>query len=122
MNVCIMNNIKILYYERIDVSESLGVNIKSALKECIICHYWYFLDEGFQFQPDVCNRCHDTLMSTKLSNIAILNIQSVDCLCNINRISKSEAMGLLQNPNLNEKSGTFKTKKSVMYKIWVKKL
>ena len=34
-----------------------------------------FLDKGFKFQPDVCNRCHDVLMmSLDLSNIAILNI------------------------------------------------
>ena len=33
------NNIQILYYSRIDVSEGINVNEKSASKECIICHY-----------------------------------------------------------------------------------
>ena len=28
-------------------------------KECDICHYWYFLNKGSKFQPDVCNGCHD---------------------------------------------------------------
>ena len=27
-----------------------------------ICHYWYFLDKGFSFQPSVCNNFHDVLM------------------------------------------------------------
>ena len=40
-----------------------------------ICHYWYFLNKGFKFQPNICNRCHDLLMmSMNLSYIAILNI------------------------------------------------
>ena len=45
-----MNNIKILYYDRIDISEGIDINKISALKECDICHYWYFLNKGFQFQ------------------------------------------------------------------------
>ena len=33
-----------LYVDRIDVSEGIDVNKKSASKECDICHYWYFLN------------------------------------------------------------------------------
>ena len=35
-----------LYFGRIDVSEGIDVNQTSASKECIIWHYWYFLDKG----------------------------------------------------------------------------
>ena len=64
-----------LYYDRIDVSEGIDVNKTSASKEDIICHYWYILDEGFEFQQDVCNEYHDVLiMSINLSDIDILNI------------------------------------------------
>ena len=38
-----------LYYDRIDVSEEIGVNKTSASKECDICHYWCFLDREFKF-------------------------------------------------------------------------
>ena len=31
-------------------------------KECIICHYWYFKDINYKFEPQVCNGCHDILM------------------------------------------------------------
>ena len=48
-----------LYCNRIDVSEAVDVNRTSASKYCIICHYCYFLDKGFRFQPTVCNVCHD---------------------------------------------------------------
>ena len=44
-----------LYYDIIDVSEGIDVNKTSSSKECNICHYWYFLDEGFKFQHDICN-------------------------------------------------------------------
>ena len=51
-----------LHYDRFDVSEGIDVNKTSESKECDICHYWYFLDKGFNFQPHVCNGCHDVLM------------------------------------------------------------
>ena len=45
-----INNIKMLYYDRIDVFE--GIDIKTSVsKQCDICHYWYFLNKGFKFQP-----------------------------------------------------------------------
>ena len=35
---------KMLYYDRIDVSEGIHVIKTSASKDCDICHYWYFLN------------------------------------------------------------------------------
>ena len=66
-----------LYYDGIDVSEGIDVTVNkiSTSKECDVCHYWYFLNYSFTFQPNACNRCHDLLMiSVNLSVIAILNI------------------------------------------------
>ena len=96
-----------IYYDRIDVSEGIDVNKTSASKECDVCHYWYFLNYSFKFQPNVCNRCHDLLMmSMNLSDIAILNIKGSDYRCIISLISKNEAINLLQNGDLTDKSGT----------------
>ena len=64
-----------LYFHNIDVSKGIDVNTTIAPKECDICHYWYFLDFSFKFRPNVCNRCHDLLMSLILSDIATLNIK-----------------------------------------------
>ena len=48
----------------------------------MICHYWYFKDIGYKFEPSVCNKCYDiSMMAYKLENIAILNIKSVDYRC-----------------------------------------
>ena len=44
-------------------------------------------------------------MYMNLSNIAILNIQAIDCYCIINGIKTSGAVNLLQNVDLNENRG-----------------
>ena len=40
-----VNNINMLYFDRIDVSEGIDDNKTSASKECIICHNLYFSDK-----------------------------------------------------------------------------
>ena len=73
-------------------------------KSVTFCHYWYFLNFSFKFQPNVCNRCHGLLMmSVNLSNTAILNVKGSDYHCIISLISKNEAINLMQNADLTEK-------------------
>ena len=63
---------KILQYEKISISEGTDTNKTSAPKKCMLCHYWYFKDVGFKFEPHVGNKCHDVLMTAyELKNIAI---------------------------------------------------
>ena len=82
-----MNNIKMLYYDRIDVNKT------SASKERDICHYWYFLNKGFKFQTYACNKCHDLfMMFMNLSDTTILKIKGSDYHCIISGISKSDTM------------------------------
>ena len=96
-----------LYYDRIDVSEGIDVNKTSASKECDVCHYWYFLNFSFKFQPNVCNRCHHLLMmSVNLSDIAILNTKGFDYRCIISLIRKIKSINLMRNADLAEKRRT----------------
>ena len=86
-----------LQYEKIDVLEGIDTNKRSASKECMLCHYWYFKDVGFKFEPHVCNKCHDVLMAAyELKNIAILNVKGVD------RLNKDEAVNRLNNSVLED--------------------
>ena len=55
------------------------VNKTSESKERDICHYRYFLNKGFKFKPNACNRCHDLLMMSM----------------NLSRISKNKAINLM---------------------------
>ena len=48
-----------LEYDRIDISEGIDINKTNLSKECDICHYWYFKDIGFKYEPYLCNGCHD---------------------------------------------------------------
>ena len=84
---------EIIDYDRVDISQGIDVNKTSASNECIICHYWYFLDKKCKFQWSACNGCHDVLMlSVNLNSIAILNIHYVDCFCISAGITKSETI------------------------------
>ena len=64
-----------LKYEANDISEGINTIKTSASKECMLCHYWYFKGVGFKFEPHVCNKYHDVLMTAyELKNIQILNV------------------------------------------------
>ena len=70
-------------------------------KECDVCHLWYFLNKGFKFQPNVCNGCHDLLLtSMNLHDIVILNIKGSDYPCIVTGISENETTSLMQNADL----------------------
>ena len=94
-----------LYHDRIDVSKGIDVNKTSVSEECNVCHYWYFLNFCFKFQPYVRNRCHDLLMMFVMF-VNLRNIEGSDYCCIISLISKNEAINLMQNPDLTNKSGT----------------
>ena len=55
--------LKILKFERIDISEGILANKTNASKECTLCHYWYFENIGYKFELNVCNKCLDVLMT-----------------------------------------------------------
>ena len=51
-----------------------------------------------KFQDSVCNGCHDlTMLSVNTSDITVITVENVDYCCIIHKISKSEAIDLLQN-------------------------
>ena len=68
-----------LQYDRIDFSEGTDINKTSESKECMLCHYWYFKDVGYKFQPCVCNACYAvSMMVYESKSIAILNAKGDD--------------------------------------------
>ena len=45
----------------------------------MLCHYWYFKDVSYKFQPYFCNGCHaGSMIACELKNIAVLNAKGVD--------------------------------------------
>ena len=64
----------------------------------MICHYWYFEDIGYKYEPYVCNGCHDLSMVVyNLKDFIILNIKGVNCRCCVFNMSKNNAIKLLHN-------------------------
>ena len=64
-----------LEYDGIDVSEGIDISKTNASKECDICHYCYFLDKKFKYEPHLCNGCHDLMQKARSFNdVAIVSI------------------------------------------------
>ena len=86
-----------LYYDQIDISEGIDPIKSNKIKECIICHYWFF-NGGFEFQDSVCNGCHDLrILCLNISNIAIITVGNDDYCWSIHNITKYEANILLES-------------------------
>ena len=93
-----------LQYERIDISEGIVFDKSNKSVECMICHYWYFKDIGFKYQPYVCNGCHDfSMIVQNLDDFLILRLKSVDYRCCVFNMSKKDAISLLNNSVLDNK-------------------
>ena len=71
-------------YDSIDVTKGTDVNKTNGLLECIICHY--FLKISFRFDP--------------------VSVKGNDYRIYVWYMNKDEAMYLLRNAGLTEKSGT----------------
>ena len=53
-----------LEYDRIDVSEGIDVNKTNLSKECMLCHYKYFLGKNFSYGPYFCDGCYDIMQKS----------------------------------------------------------
>ena len=97
-----------LEYDRIDISEGIDLNKTSASKECDICHYWYFKDIGFKYEPYLCNGCHDlTQKAMSFNNVAIIYVKGRAYRIHFWYMSKDDAINLMTNSNLINKKWCF---------------
>ena len=95
-----------LEYDRIVISEGIDINETNASKECDICHYWYFLDKNFNYEPYLWNGCHDLMQKAlNFNDDAIVSIKENDCIIHFWYMSKS-IMSIMNNSCLNKKAGS----------------
>ena len=100
MNVCM--NYKMLKYDKIDISEGIDINKTSASKECDICHYWCFLDENFNYEPYLCNGCHDLMQKAmNFNDVASVSIKRNDYRIHFWYRSRDEAISIMHTSSLN---------------------
>ena len=97
-----------LEYDRTDISEGIYVNKTNALKECDICHYWYFKNIGFKYEPYLCNDCHDFIQKAmSFNDVAIVYVKGSAYRIHFWYMSKDDAVSIMNNSNLNDKKGVF---------------
>ena len=93
-----------LEYDRIIISEGIDINKTNASKECDICHYCYFKDIGFKYEPYLCNGCHSLMKkATKSNDVTIASVKGSDYRIHFWYLSKNDAINIIKNSNLNKK-------------------
>ena len=64
------------------------------------CNYWYFLDKNLNYQPYLCNGCHDLMIKTiSFNNVAVVSAKGIHFAF----MSKNGAINLLNNSVLRNK-------------------
>ena len=66
-----------LKYNKIDITEGIDLNKTNKSKECMFCHYWYYLNKNFSYDPFTCDGCHNIAQtSTNFKNITIVCVKN----------------------------------------------
>ena len=95
-----------LEYETIDISEGIDVNKTNLSKECDVCHYKYFKDIGFKYEPYLFNGCHDLMQKTmSANNIAIAYVKGNAYRVHFWYMSKDDAINIMNGSILLDKKG-----------------
>ena len=91
---------------RIDISKGIDVNKTGTSNECDICHYWYFLDNGFKYEPYIYDGCQDLMQKAmNFNDLAIVSVKWSNYKIQFWYISKDDAINIKKNSNWNEKRG-----------------
>ena len=103
---------KMLEYDRIDISEGIDHDKTNKSKKCMLCHYWYFLHKNFSYGPYLCDSCYNmTQKSMDSKNIDIVYFKGNAYKFYFWHMSKHKskrkhkAISLMTNSNLINKKG-----------------
>ena len=95
-----------LEYDRIDILEGIDINKTNLSKECDICHYRYFKDIGFTYEPYLCNGCHDLMQKAmSFNNVPMIYVEASACRIHFWYMSKDDAIKIMNGSNLVDKKG-----------------
>ena len=72
----------------------------------IFAIFGIFLDKNFNYDPYLCNGCHDLMQKAmSFKNVAIVSIKGNNYRIHFSCISKNDAIALMTNSNLIDKNG-----------------
>ena len=90
--------------KKYDISEGIDVNKSSNSKDSSLCHFWYFIDKNFNYEPYLCNGSHSMSMKVvSIKSSAIIYSKGNAYRVNFAFMSISDATKLMNNSNLNNK-------------------
>ena len=46
-----------LKYDKVNITEGIDVDKTNKPRECMFCHYWYYLIKNFSYGPFTCDGC-----------------------------------------------------------------
>ena len=93
-----------LEYDRIDISEGININKTNAPKECKICHYWFFKDIGFKYEPYLWTVCHGLMQKAiGFNDVALVYVKGSAYRIYFWYMSKYDAISIMNNSNLIDK-------------------
>ena len=96
-----------LEYDRIDISEGIDVDKTDRSKECMFCHYWYFLNKNFKYGPYLCDGCYDIVQkSTDFKNNTIVHVRKNAYRFYFSYMKKHKARKLMNKLNLIDMTGS----------------
>ena len=97
-----------LEYDRTDILEGIDVNKTNTSKESDICHFWYFKDIGFKYEPDLSYGCHDLKQKAiNFNDVAIVYVKGSASWVYFWYMRKIDAISIMNNSNLFDKKGVF---------------
>ena len=95
-----------LEYDIIDILEGIDINKTNESEECMLYHYWYFLNKNFSYGPYLCDGCYNIVQkSISFKNIAIVHVKKSVYRIYFQDMNKREAKKLMANSNLIDKKG-----------------
>ena len=71
----------------------------------MLCHYWYFKDVGYKFQPCLCNGCAKLQKAVSFDNIAIVYVKNNAYRIHFWYMRKDDAINIMNNSSLIDKMG-----------------
>ena len=95
-----------LEYDRIDMLDGIDVNKITVLREM-----------NFRFQPKLFDGCHDLTLKAMSFDVAIVSVKGNDYRIQFWYMSKDEAINILRNPDLTEKSGPLQNTENLLLRI-----
>ena len=63
--------------DKIDITEGIDVDKTNKSRECIFCHYWYFLNKNFSYGPFTCDGCYNKYKDQQILKILLFLLKKL---------------------------------------------